>query len=92
MGEGKEGGVPRTRDLGFSMHRKMRRVLIGHRVFFMRKGEGFSWEGGFQKEGGFERKTNKESWWEIRLFSEHFNFFKRTGRFGGEEGILRQGW
>ena len=33
MGEGKEGVVPRTRDLGFSMHRKMRRVLIRHKVF-----------------------------------------------------------
>ena len=40
----------------------------------------------------FERKTDKESWWEMRLFSEHFSFFKRAGMFSGEEGILRQGW
>ena len=40
----------------------------------------------------FERKTDRESWWEIRLFSEQFSFFKRAGRFGGEEGILRQDW
>ena len=40
----------------------------------------------------FERKTDKESLWEIRLFSEHFSFFKRAGRFGGEEGILRHDW
>ena len=39
----------------------MRRVLIGHKVFFLKgRGkdflgkEGFSWEGGFQKEGGFD--------------------------------------
>ena len=40
----------------------------------------------------FERKTDRELWWEIRLFSEHFSFFKKAGQFGGEEGILRQDW
>ena len=40
----------------------------------------------------FERKTDRESWWKIRLFSKHFSFFKRAGLFGGEKGILRQGW
>ena len=47
------------RDLGFSMHRKMRRVLIGHKVFFKRKGEGFSWEGSFQKESVLTNKRGR---------------------------------
>ena len=63
MGFGRmKKGVPKKkkRDFGFSMHGKMRRVLIEHKVFFKRKEEGFSWEGGFQKDGGFDELKGGE--------------------------------
>ena len=46
----------KKRDFGFSMHGKMRRVLIGHIVFFLkRKEEGFSWEGRIFLERRFSK-------------------------------------
>ena len=80
MGEEKEGGVPRTRGLGFSMHRKMRRVLIGHRDFFFLRGRGKDF---LVKEVLKRREV---------LTNKRGRVLKKEGRKKGKKRKKEKGW